>query len=329
MGKQHGRTPFAERRDHYQDLTDRVVAALEKGIKPWRRPWNGREAAAAQGLPFNPTTGREYRGVNVLVLAISAFALGGGDPRFCTYKQAAGRGWQVRRGACGTTVFYYKQVDVPDRDAPAEAPDRTKRIPLLRAYTVFNSSQIEGCPPYTPPDAGEAPWRRPEAAELILRNSGVRIQTGGGRAFYCPATDHIQLPPDASFTSWEGWAATALHEAAHATGHPSRLARDLSGRFGSPSYAKEELVGELTSLYVGTALAIPCDVDNHASYLDSWILAMKEDKRALFRAAADAQRAADYLLALHPDYALAHGEPGKKQDQEQDQEGADTLRAAA
>ncbi len=301
MAKQPSRKPFTEHRDHHQEVTDRIIAALESGTKPWQQPWS-RDAAACPLAPMNPTTGRKYHGINTLVLAMSAFALGG-DPRFCSYKQAGGRGWQVKRGERGTTVFFFKRMEVENRDAPPEAEDRTKRVPLLRAYTVFNGAQLEGVPPYVAPTPAEAPWRRPEAADVILRNSGAYIRIGGDRAFYSPATDHIQLPPEESFKSPQGWAAIALHEAAHWTGAPHRLNRELRNSFGSDNYAREELRAEMASAMIGTELGLPCDLPNHASYVASWLNTLRQDKREIFRAAADAQRIADYLLAFHPDHA--------------------------
>ncbi len=301
MAKQPSRKPFTEHRDHYQEVTDRIIAALEGGTKPWQQPWRG-EGASGPLAPMNPTTGRKYHGINTLVLAMSALAMGG-DPRFCSYKQAGDRGWQVKRGERGTTVFFFKRMEVVDRDAPPEAEDRTKRVPLLRAYTVFNGAQLDGIPPYVAPTPAEAPWRRPEAADVILRNSGAYIRIGGDRAFYSPAIDHIQLPREGSFESPQGWAAVALHEAAHWTGAPHRLNRELRNSFGSDKYAQEELRAEMASAMIGAELGLPCDLPNHASYVASWLNTLRQDKREIFRAAADAQRIADYLLAFHPDHA--------------------------
>ncbi len=292
--------PFTDRRDHYQEVTDRIVAALEAGSRPWRQPWEN----GALGMPVNATTGKRYHGVNVLLLAMTSFALGG-DPRFCSYKQAADRGWQVRKGETGTTVFFFKRMLVEDREAAPEAEARTKAIPMLRAYTVFCGSQIDGIPAYVAPDARDVPWRRPEAADLILANSKAVVRLGGDRAFYSPAHDYIQLPEPASFHGPQEFAAVALHEAAHWSGGRSRLDRDLTGRFGSAAYAQEELRAELASVFIGATLDLPCDIPNHASYIASWAKKLKEDKREIFRAAADAQRIADYLLAFHPDYAEA------------------------
>jgi len=304
MLKHRNGKPFSDRRDHYQEVTEKIIAALESGAKPWHQPWK----SGSPGMPINATTGRPYHGINVLLLTMTSFALGG-DPRFCSYKQASDRGWQVRKGERGTTVFFYKRMLVDDKNADPDAEDRTKAIPLLRAYTVFNGAQIDGIPPYVAPGAAEVPWRRLEAADIILANSRAVIRFGGDRAFYSPALDFIQLPEPASFERAEDFAATALHEAAHWSGAKSRLDRDLTGRFGSGAYAQEELRAELASAFIGRTLDLPCDIPNHANYIASWVRKLKEDKREIFRAAADAQRIADYLLAFHPDFAEA-AEPG-------------------
>ena len=294
----------AERRDHYQEVTDKVIAALERGTKPWRQPWDDNRCGGPE-LPVNGATGRAYHGINVLVLAMSSFAFGGGDPRFCTYKQAAERGWQVRKGERGTQVFFFKRLQVTDEAAAPEAEHRTRHVPLLKAHTVFHASQLDGVPPYVAPGVVEAPWRRPEAAALILGNSGATIRTGGNRAFYVPSADYINLPNDGAFDSPFRWAAVVLHEASHWAGGPDRLNRDLSGRFGSRSYAAEELVAELASVFIGAVLGLPCDIPDHADYVAEWITILRGDRREIFRAAAAAQKAADYLLAFHPDYAHA------------------------
>ncbi len=301
---------FTDRRDHYQEVTDRIVAALEAGTRPWRQPWDNGSPTA----PVNGATGRRYHGINVLLLAMTSFGLGG-DPRFCSYKQAGDRGWQVRKGERGTTVFFFKRMLVEDRDAPPDATDRTKAVPLLRAYTVFNGSQIDGIPAFVPPDRRELAWERPEAADVILANSGAVLRFGGDRAFYSPGQDFIQLPEPASFHTPEDFAATALHEAAHWSGSKRRLDRDLAGRFGSAAYAQEELRAELSSCFIGSVLNLPCDIPNHANYLANWAAKLKEDKREIFRAAADAQRIADYLLAFHPEYAASLG-PSPGNDEE-------------
>jgi antirestriction protein ArdC len=289
---------FQSRRDPFQDVTDRILEALEAGTKPWIKPWNP-DAAAGPQSPFNPTTGKHYRGINVLILGMDPRAFMTSDPRWMTYQQAREENWQVRKGEKATTIFFYKPLEVDD----PEAKDGTRTIPMLKSYSVFHASQVDGIPAYKAPTLEEAPWQRPEAADLILKNSGAVVRIGGDRAFYSPSTDHIQLPPEAAFHGPHEWAATALHELGHWTGHPARLARDLSGRFGSGAYAQEELRAELASAFIGTTLGLPTDIPQHASYISSWIAKLKEDKREIFRAAADAQKIADLALSFHPDYA--------------------------
>lgn len=294
----------APRRDHWQEVTDRIVVALERGVPPWRKPWNA--AAAAMTGPVNAVTGHRYRGVNVLLLGMHPKAWETGDPRWCSYKQAADQGWQVRKGEKASTVFFFKRLEIEDKDAvTADGDTNTKVVPVLRSYPVFHASQIDGIPRYSPPAVEDVPWRRPEAVETILKASGVTLRIGGDRAFYSPSTDHIQLPPDGTFSNREAWAATALHELAHATGHPSRLGRDLRNRFGSRAYAQEELRAELASVFMSGELGIPPDLEQHASYIDSWIEVLKGDKREIFRASSDAQKAADWCLSHHPEWKAA------------------------
>jgi len=222
-----------------------------------------------------------------------------GDPRWMTYQQAQGKDWQVRKGEHSTTIFFTKPYEVEDETAE----DGMKTIRVLKHYAVFHASQIDGVPAYKAPSVDEAPWTRPEASEIILRNSGAVIRIGGDRAFYSPSTDHIQLPPDCAFNGPGEYAAVSLHELAHWTGHESRLNRNLQVRYGSAAYAMEELRAELASAFVANEIGIPTDIPHHASYIASWIKALKDDKREIFRAAADAQRIASMELGFHPAYA--------------------------
>ena len=240
----------AGRYDSYQELTDKIVAALETGTKPWQRPWDA-DKAGGPSAPMNAATGRRYRGINTFVLGISPLAFTSQDPRWSSYRQAAEKGWQVRRGETGTRIFFYKQVEIKDRDSQDADSDPAKRFPVMKTFTVFHASQIEGIPEFTPAGAPKTLPERVEDAEVILKNSGVAIRIGGDRAFYSPSTDHVQLPPDAAFASPEARAATALHELAHASGASHRLARDLTGRFGSCFYSLEELRAELASVFIG------------------------------------------------------------------------------
>ena len=293
------------RRDLYADVTNQIIAALESGTPPWKRPFDPEKAGAASG-PVNGATGRRYRGINTLLLGISPLSFASGDPRWLTYKQAQERGWQVKGGSKASTVVFFKRLELDgDGGAPADGGNVKRTIPVLRSYPVFHASQIEGIPAYSPPSVSEVPWRTPEAATTILAESGVAVREGGDRAFYSPQTDHIQLPPAASFAGPEQWAATVLHELGHATGHADRLDRDLRGRFGSNAYAMEELRAEIASAMLSSELAIPSDIPNHASYIDSWLTVLRQDRRAIFSAAADAQRIADWCLERHPAYQTA------------------------
>ena len=291
----------AEPRDHYADVTAQIIAALEAGTPPWRRPWDA-DRAGGPTMPHNATTGARYRGINTLVLGMSPLAFMTCDPRWATYKQATERGWQVRKGSRGTPGFFYKKIEIGDREGGGD--DARKVIPLLRSFTLFHASQIEGIPPYVAPSVEEAPWREPEAAATIARNSRAVIRVGGGRAFYSPSTDHVQMPPTVAFRSPAAYASVLLHELGHWSGSPDRLKRDLSGTFGSHDYAREELRAELAQVMICSELGFDdCDFTNGVAYIADWLGKLREDKKEVFRAASDAQRIADYLLAFHPAYA--------------------------
>jgi len=308
-------------RDHYQEVTDRIIAALEAGTPPWRRPWDP-DKAGGPAMPRNATTGQRYRGINVLTLGMSPLAFASGDPRWATYKQAEERGWQVRKGERGTTGYFFKRLELrdgksdgrSDGSGPDGNEDGVRRIPLLRAFALFHASQIEDIPPYIPPTVEEAPWRAPEAASIIFANSRAVLRVGGEKAFYSPATDHIQMPPEGAFATAQGYCGTLLHELGHWTGHPSRLDRDLRNAFGSHDYAREELRAEIGQVMACGELGITVsagDFANNAAYVASWLEKLRSDRKEIFRAAADAQRIADYLLAFHPGYAAGHaGPPG-------------------
>src|SRR5271163_4221838 len=201
-------------RDHYQEVTDRIIAALEDGTPPWRKPWDP-DKAGGPAMPRNAATGHRYRGINVLTLGMSALAFSSGDPRWATYKQAEDRGWQVRKGERGTTGYFFKKLELRDDTKPEGDEDAVRRIPLLRAFTLFHASQIDGIPDCVPPTIEEAPWRAPEAAEIIITNSGAVIRYGGERAFYSPSTDHIQMTPRVAFDTVEKFCGILLHESCH------------------------------------------------------------------------------------------------------------------
>ena len=313
-----GEPPEPARRDFRQEVTDRIINMLENGVAPWQKPWN--PADASLDMPMNPTTGKAYRGGNAIHLMATGLRRGYGDPRWMTYRQAAELAWQVRKGEKGTQIEFWEvkagrdtrsePIRAGDGDGhqPADEPDEGRGNRLIhRVYTVFNAKQIEGIPEWTPKQ--RTVFEVVEAAEHILNNCGATIlHDQADRAFYNRSSDSIHLPPKHAFKDAASYYGTALHEAAHSSGHPSRLNRatlNESYRFGDISYAKEELRAELASVFLAAERGIPHDPEQHAAYVGSWIKTLKEDKNEIFRAAHDASRAADFLLALERDRSIA------------------------
>jgi antirestriction protein ArdC len=285
----------------YQEITDKIIAELEAGRVPWVQPWGTAAAKASLAMPKNAATQRRYSGVNVLILWGAVIERGFAGQSWLTFRQALSLGGNVRKGEHGTTVVY------ADRFTPDEERQRAERdgdepnaIPFLKRFTVFNTDQCESLPAALT----TAPVAIPEGlilpdAEALIAATGADFRIGGERAFYSPSHDFIQVPrPDAYFEPIN-WHRTALHELGHWSGHPSRLGRDLSGGFGSPLYAKEELIAEMTSAFVCASLGIVPTV-RHADYIGSWLDVLREDNRAIVRAASAASKAADYLLAFRP-----------------------------
>jgi antirestriction protein ArdC len=265
----------------YEEVTARIVGQLEAGVFPWVKPWATSEAS----MPTNFQTKRPYSGVNVLILWSSPFP----SPYWLTFKQALNLGGCVRKGEKGTTVVY------ADRFTPKGQDGDPKSIPFLKKFTVFNVSQIDDLTGVPLPVPADPASQVQEAEELIIQ-SGARFQTGGDRAFYVPSQDYIQVPPHSAFFEPIAYYRTAFHELGHWTAHASRLDRDLKGVFGSPSYAKEELVAEMTSAFICASLGIVPTV-RHADYLGSWLQVLKNDNKAIFKAARMATKASDFLLA--------------------------------
>src|SRR6266851_5119659 len=313
-----GEPPAPTRRDFRQEVTDRIINMLENGVAPWQKPWN--TADASLDMPMNPTTGKAYRGGNAIHLMATGLSRGYGDPRWMTYRQAAGLAWQVRKGEKGTQIEFWEvkagrdtrsesvRADDGDGHQPADERDQDRGNRLIhRVYTVFNAKQIEGIPEWAPKQ--RTVFEVVEAAEQILKNSGATIHHDqADRAYYNRSSDSIHLPPSHAFHDAAGYYGTALHELAHWTAHPSRLDRPTlneSYRFGDVSYAKEELRAELASVFLAAERGIPHGPEQHAAYVGSWINVLKQEKNEIFRAAHDASRAADFLLALERDRSIA------------------------
>jgi antirestriction protein ArdC len=281
-------------RDLHQDVTDRIVAAIEAGTKPWECDW------LRGGLPRR-YTGQHYRGINLLLLGMVAADRGYASPTWLTFNQAKAMGGMVRKGEKGTPIVFFKKLERTETNEAGE--EETRGIPMLRGYTVFNVDQIDSLPDGFGGADGAvlAPKARDLAAEQALKSSGATIrEDGGARAYYSRREDSVHLPAFDSFTSTGGYLATLAHELIHWTGAPSRLDRVKGAAFGDKDYAFEELVAEIGAAFTCARLGVAGEhIDNHAAYVASWLKALKDDKRAIFRAAAQAQAAADHVLRNH------------------------------
>jgi len=276
--------PDTRARSSYARITDDLVALLDAGVVPWRRPWTSRG-------PCNLVSRRPYRGINVLVLACQ----GRPSPWWLTYRQAAALGGHIRAGERGTQVVFWRVVDA---DTVDRAPGR--RAVVLRTYTVFHESQCE-LPAGTVPDALQAGPAIRNCEDVV---DGMpdppHIVTGSDLACYLPVSDTIHIPRRADFADPESYYATLFHELGHATGHPRRLNRTAlvtPAPFGSPDYSREELIAEMTSAFVCGATGIaPATLPASAEYIAGWLRALRADRRVVVVAAGQAQRAADCIL---------------------------------
>lgn len=284
----------------YADVTAKIVAELEAGRVPWVQPWD--EAKAGLGLPRNAATGNAYSGINILILWSAVIERDFAAQNWLTFRQALSLGGHVRKHEKGVTLVYADRfTPKAERERAAAEGEEARSVPFLKRFTVFNVAQCDGlpddllAPPTVLPESETVP-----AAEALIAATGAAFHTGGAKAFYVPSLDRIEVPPQAAFHEPINYYRTCFHELGHWTGHPSRLARDLSGRFGSRAYAAEELVAEMASAFVCAALGIVPTV-RHADYIASWLDLLRDDDRAIFRAASLASKAADFLLAFRAD----------------------------
>lgn len=289
------------RQDVYQQITDRIVAALESGVRPWMQPWNSGHAAGPVCRPLRHNL-QPYSGINVLILWSAAAERGYEAPIWMTFKQAKDYGGKVRKGEHGERVVYANTITKTERDEET-GEEEERQVPMLKAYTVFNVEQIDGLPErFYATTQAEAldPTERIEHAEAFFAATGATIKHGGGSACYSVTADEVRMPAFERFKSSEDYYATLAHEMTHWTRHPSRLARDFGRqRWGDKGYATEELVAELGSAFLAADLGLELSPrEDHAAYLESWLQVLKNDKRAIFTAASHASRAADYLHAL-------------------------------
>lgn len=296
-------------KDFRAELTNKIIAQLEQGTAPWQKPWV--EGSAV--MPYNAVTDQPYHGMNTVWLDMQGYS----DPRWATYKQAQANGWQVRKGEKGTPIEFWKRTNTKDAtddqgNPILDAKGKPKKVtvlldrPIGPIYaTLFNLSQMDNVPEYVAKESRYG-WDPVAKAEGILKSSGAKIlHDQSDSAFYAPSRDQIHLPPKEQFASPSAYYGTALHELGHWTGHQSRLDRDLTGGFGSESYAREELRAELASYFMSAELGVPHDVNRHASYVESWVQALKSDKNEIFRASRDAEKIADYVIGLDKSLEIA------------------------
>ncbi len=284
----------------YDVITERIIAQLEKGTVPWRRPWNARA-----GMPKNLASGKEYRGINPFLL----HSLGYESPYFVTFKQAKARGGHVSKGEKGCPVVFWRwfapkrqpEPDTPDCHFARRDKDGRVILPMLRYYTVFNVAQCEGieAPVLDVPERDHTPIEAAEGIAAAMTNAPT-VRSHSRKASYDPVSDTVSMPRPEVFESGEGYYATLFHELTHSTGHASRLNRKGITeviRLGSPTYTREELVAEMGAAFLcGEAGILETQFDQSAAYIDGWLGQLRKDTKLVVVAAAQAQKAADYIL---------------------------------
>lgn len=293
--------------DVYQAVTDRIIELLEEGTVPWRKPIRGSGGEGA--FPTNLASQRAYRGINVFLLAVTAWAEGYSSPYWLTFRQAKEKGGHIRKGEKGSLVIFWKQYATQDRQSGEDIT-----VPVLRYYKVFNAEQCEGIqvPSLDPETSGDLDAFSPigsAAAIIDGYRDGPRVEHRGARAFYQPSGDLVRIAEPARFVEPEAYYATLFHELVHSTGHSSRLDRGLDTQlspFGSADYSKEELVAEMGAAFLAAASGISQDtIEQSAAYIDGWRRKLSTDPKLVVHAAGAAQRAADWVLGDRPEPSQA------------------------
>jgi antirestriction protein ArdC len=289
----------SERQDVYPRITNKIIADLEQGVRTWMKPWNAGNTAGRITKPLRHN-GAPYSGINILMLWAEAMDKGFAAPIWMTFKQALELKANVRKGEKGSLVVYANSITRTEEDAKGEETER--EIHYMKGYTVFNAEQIEGLPEqyYGKSEVQTTPVERSGHAEAFFAATKADIRYRGTQAFYSNDGDYIQMPVVEAFRDTESFYATLAHESAHWTKHPSRLDRSFGRKaWGDEGYAQEELVAELASAFLCADLGLTPEVrDDHASYIANWLTVLKNDKRAIFSAAAHAQKAVGYLHGL-------------------------------
>ncbi|MDE1491227.1 ArdC family protein [Xenorhabdus bovienii] len=300
-------------KDIYQQVTDRIISALEKDTVPWKKPWRSAVKQYGGMLPTNALTGNHYNGVNILLLWVAEEEMGINVNRWLTYRQAQQLGGQVRKGERSTLTVVFKPFEIQAKDKEDHLlfddqgkPLMEQRV-MLKANPLFNVTQCDGLPECLLQEGERIPENTlsPEishAVHTMLDATGVQLASvAQDRAFYSPARDRIVMPLSGQFFTESDYWSTLLHEMVHSTGHVDRLNREgitlKNRKFGDPIYSFEELVAEMGSAFLCAQLEVFGEV-NHESYIDGWLSILKADKKALFRACKQAREASEFLLSF-------------------------------
>ncbi|QXE92418.1 DUF1738 domain-containing protein [Geomonas subterranea] len=277
----------------YDVINSRIMELLGQGTVPWRKTWS-----TAINTPMNLVSKKKYRGINVFILAYMPYS----SPYWMTFKQVQDKGGKVRKGEKSTPVIFWKWIDRKDADDAEQEDVRNGKVPMLRYYNVFNIEQVEGITAPLAPETIGNPFSPIHRAQEIIAGMPLPpdIRHGGNKACYSPMLDYVKLPTPEAFESPEEYYSTAFHELTHATGHACRVGRKgilEPSYFGSHEYSKEELVAEMGAAFLcGHAGIEQRTIENSAAYIQGWLKALKNDKTLLIHAAAQAQKAADYIL---------------------------------
>jgi antirestriction protein ArdC len=287
------------KKDCYADITNAIIADLENGVRPWVKPWDGGNAIPCRPLRI---TGEPYRGINVMLLWSAAHQYGYQSATWLTYQQAMHQGGHIRKGEKSTTVVFSGTFTRTAQDDKGE--EQEKVIPFLKAYSVFNIDQTEGLPEKYQTPATIAPAlrnnARREKADHFVANTKAEVCHGGDRACYSPLEDRIHVPRIERFKDSDAFYSVLLHELTHWTMRDGRCPRKFRPSIhGTANYAREELVAELGAAFLCADLQFALTPrPDHAEYIACWLEVLRNDKRAIFQAAATAQRAVDFLNSL-------------------------------
>lgn len=287
--------------DLYSSVTQTILDALERGVVPWRKPWR-----SFNSLPVNAISNRPYRGVNAFLLGITPYT----DHRWLTFRQVTEQGGKVGKGEKASLAVFWKLWEPNESTSKEDDSEKQRRVPILRHYHLFNAEQCDSLqlPELYQPSESERHQRIQRAEQIIsAMPSPPTVSEGGSSAWYRPSTDHIQVPKLEAFSTADSYYATLFHELGHATGHQYRLNRKgVTGaiQFGSGDYSQEELVAELASAFLCAKAGLDNSlITDSASYIDGWLDVLNNDRKAVVYAAAQAQKAADYITYVQPSSA--------------------------